>query len=196
MNRSRMWTGIILIVLGMVFLADAMDLATVGELMRTYWPVILIFFGIKAIFGRSAPAPTPPPPPPAPGMSAVSGDTLDRSTVFGNLEVRIDSRAFGGGSASTVFGNLEIDLTGATLREGQSLLKLSSVFGSMTVRLPRGMEFALSASTLMGSLTVADQRQEGFSPGLRYQSPGYASAPRTLMITASEVLGDIAVRTV
>ena len=195
MNRSRTWGGALLIALGLLFLLDSMQVMDFGDIIRTYWPLILIYFGLRHIVGRphmSGPLPSPA----GPGDLRAGSDTLDHSAVFGNLSIRVESRSFAGGSASTVFGELHIDLTAATLREGQSLLKLSGVFGSTHVVLPRGLEYAVSLNTVLGKVSVEDQKQEGFSPSLRYQTAGYPHAPRTLMITASQVMGEISVQVV
>jgi predicted membrane protein len=196
MNRSRMFGGFLLIALGLLFLLDSMDVMEFGEVIRTYWPLILIYFGVRSIAARPHPVPVFPPSGwGKPGSDLISSETMHQSAVFGNLDIRMDSRSFAGGTASTIFGDQNIDLTAATLREGQSLLKLTGVFGSVRVQLPPGAEYAVSLTTVFGSLTAEDRRQEGFSPGLQYQTAGYPQASRTLMIIASQVFGDINVRT-
>jgi lia operon protein LiaF len=193
MNRSRLWGGVLLIAVGLLFLLDSMQVADFGDVIRTYWPLILIFFGLRSIIGRSTGHTEPFAA--GPEGRVVSADGLHQSAVFGNLDIRVESRSFAGGSASTVFGELDVDLTAVTAKEGQSLLKLSGVLGGIRVRLPRDMEYAVSMNTVLGGLSVGDQRQDGFSPSLRYQTPGYVHASRTLMITASQVMGEISVHT-
>jgi predicted membrane protein len=194
MNRSRTWTGVLLIAVGLLFLFDSMGMMDFGDAMRTYWPLILIFFGLRSILRPSRRMPEYPTTGSEPQEArGFSSETIYQSTVFGNLSIRVDSRSFTGGSASTVFGNLGVDLSPSGLREGQSLLRLSGVFGSVHVRVPEGMEYAASLTTLIGGVSAGDQRQGGFSAGLRYQTPGYTSATRRLMITASQVIGDITV---
>jgi len=188
MNRSRTTGGVLLIALGLLFLLDSMDVMEFGDLIRTYWPLILIFLGVQSIVGHTGRPQTE-----SPGK-VDSSDILHQSAVFGDLTTRVESRSFGGGSVSTVFGDIELDLSRVELREGQSLLKLSGVLGSTRIWLPPGIDYGVSLSTVLGDLAVRDQRMDGFSPTLRYQTPGYAQASRTLMITASRVLGDVNVR--
>jgi hypothetical protein len=54
-NGSRWSTlagGLILILVGGLFLADTLDLANFRPLVRNYWPAALILFGITKLFVR------------------------------------------------------------------------------------------------------------------------------------------------
>jgi predicted membrane protein len=195
MNRSRVWGGVFFIALGLLFLLDSMDVMEFGDFVRTFWPLILVYFGIRHILGRSRAEAFHHVPDGGESESArVSSEMVHQSAVFGNVEVRVDSSSFAGGSASTVFGDVNIDLTAVTFKEGRSFLRLSSVFGTTRVHLPRGVEYAVSLKTVIGSLTADDRREGGFGPGLEFQTAGYAQATRTLFITASQVFGDVTVR--
>lgn len=43
---KRYWIGILLIVMGLVFLFDSCGVMAFHNLLHSYWPVILIVFGI------------------------------------------------------------------------------------------------------------------------------------------------------
>jgi uncharacterized membrane protein HdeD (DUF308 family) len=47
-NRS-VWPGIILLVLGVLFLLDNLDVASSEQVVRTYWPVVLIISGLSLL---------------------------------------------------------------------------------------------------------------------------------------------------
>jgi lia operon protein LiaF len=49
--KKSIGIGILLIVIGVVFLLDNLDYVhiSVAELIRTYWPVILIWMGIEKL---------------------------------------------------------------------------------------------------------------------------------------------------
>ena len=56
-NGSRWSTlagGVILILVGGLFLAEELDVADFGDLIRAYWPALLILFGIAKLFGRDS----------------------------------------------------------------------------------------------------------------------------------------------
>ncbi len=50
----RIWLGRILIVLGLLFLLNSLDIMDFGDFVSTWWPLILIIFGINRIVNRSA----------------------------------------------------------------------------------------------------------------------------------------------
>jgi len=47
-NRS-VWPGITLLVLGVLFLLDNLDVASSEQVVRTYWPVVLIISGLSLL---------------------------------------------------------------------------------------------------------------------------------------------------
>lgn len=51
-DASSLCSGIILIVVGTLFLLDRMDIADFGSVMRSFWPVIIILIGIPQLFRR------------------------------------------------------------------------------------------------------------------------------------------------
>lgn len=56
-NESRWSTlagGLILIVVGGLFLAEELELADFGNVIRDYWPAVLILFGITRLFVRES----------------------------------------------------------------------------------------------------------------------------------------------
>lgn len=57
-SRGSRWStlawGLILIVVGGLFLAEELALADFGHLIRDYWPALLILFGIAKLFGRES----------------------------------------------------------------------------------------------------------------------------------------------
>lgn len=196
MSTGRMWFGIVLIVFGVLFLLDSTGVIGFRYVMRSFWPLLLVGWGVWLLFrgGRR----TPPPPP----VSKVFEDRnkihtsggIHSSNVFGNLALNVDAVDFSGGTVSNVFGDIRMDLSKATIAEGESVLRVDGVFGTTHITLPADIEYAFYASTVFGDVERNSERHEGFSPRLEYQTPGYANAPRKLRIVASEVFGDIVVR--
>ena len=50
MKSSNLWWGIILIVMGILFMLDNMDVLDFGDTIRIYWPVFLVAWGIQLVF--------------------------------------------------------------------------------------------------------------------------------------------------
>ncbi len=51
--KSKHVAGIILIVLGVVFLLDELDIFYFGDIIRTYWPLLIVFYGLGSLFDKS-----------------------------------------------------------------------------------------------------------------------------------------------
>lgn len=51
--KSRHVAGIILIVLGVVFLLDELDIFYFGDIIRTYWPLLIVFYGLGSLFDKT-----------------------------------------------------------------------------------------------------------------------------------------------
>ncbi len=52
-NQGRIFWGILLIVLGVLFLLDQMDKLDFGDLVGRYWPVIFILIGISILLSNN-----------------------------------------------------------------------------------------------------------------------------------------------
>lgn len=51
-GQGQLWGGLLLIALGVLFLADQMNLLRFGRLMSTYWPMILVALGLIFLLKR------------------------------------------------------------------------------------------------------------------------------------------------
>jgi len=208
MHRAgNLWGGLLLIALGVMFLLDNMNYLDFGEVLRTYWPALLILLGISVLLRRTVFSPTSSGSAPG-GASAPSaevhevfGDRAERtdteqvnySSVFGDITLRLVSASFKGGTISTVFGDATLDLTSASLAEGENRLKVSGVFGDLRVLLASSTPYALSGSSLFGAVEAGGQKRDGFSSALSLQSPDYGSASKKLHLDLSQVFGDVTI---
>ncbi|HTR98449.1 MAG TPA: cell wall-active antibiotics response protein LiaF [Bacteroidota bacterium] len=206
MARSRgRWFGFVLIAVGIIFLLDSTGVIEFGEVLRTYWPLLLVLWGLwllargkrterhpgapaGGVAGAGAAAPGGAFMPAAP---AAAGDSVQSSNVFGDLEIRVTSPSFRGGAVSTVFGDLNLDLSPGGLADGEHQLTMSGVFGDERLVLPRGGAVEVTAHTLAGDIVVPGQTREGFSVSLKYTSPGFDTAAKRLRVSVSQVFGDI-----
>jgi predicted membrane protein len=198
-QSAHLWWGLTLIVVGVLFLLDNMGTLDFGYILSTYWPLIFIIWGAGLLFGRQTTSPSSEGA--EKSSEKVFGDTnegtrtneIKYATVFGDCSVRVSSDNFRGGTVSTVFGDTVVDCSAATLSPGEQRLNISGVFGDTQLWLPKEAAFRLTSSTVFGDIRCKDQKQEGFSPSLRYESPGYSSAERRLRVDISQVFGDVTV---
>ncbi len=193
-SRSNAITcGGILIVLGIVFLLGRLDIVDVGDIFSTFWPLILIGIGLKMIWDRKKAGED---------GSRTDGEIISedgpiqRSKTFGDLSLKVDSKAFEGGSISTTIGDLKIDLSKANIRSGEKTLRLNGVIGDIKVSVPKTLKVSVNANTTIGDLNIIDAKKDGFGVSQQYKSPGYEAAKKKLVISVSQGVGDISIKQV
>jgi predicted membrane protein len=194
-SRGR-WLGFVLIAVGVIFLLDSTGTLDLEDLIKTFWPVLLVIWGISMLIrpgfrrhGWRRDAGTVPSI--AGSVRGDAGESLESSNVFGDVNIQVTSPAFRGGSASTVFGDITVDCHSGGLADGEQTLSVSGVFGDCRVILPPGVAVDVTAHTLAGDASVLDQTRSGISSSVSYVTPGYASAPKRLRLRVSQVFGDI-----
>jgi predicted membrane protein len=194
-HRRPYLGAIILITLGVLFLLDNLGIADFGTIISTYWPLILILIGIRIFFryGRSSTQSSP-------SGSVISGATqestasmINNSNVFGDVDLKINSKEFRGGSISNTFGDMNIDLSEIALAEGEQLLKLDGVFGDLHVLVPKDIEIAVTTHSVFGDVRVLGNMKSGFGQEISYSSPNYSAASKKLRIVSNQVFGDVKV---
>lgn len=196
---ARFIWGLILVAFGILMLLDRFDYLDFGMLFNTYWPLLLVGLGLWIVFGRNRTDPVI-----SASVSGVaenikvtsSNDTLDESTVFGDVSVTVRSGAFRGGEVSAVFGNCSVDLSGATLANGQSRLEVDTVFGAVSILVPSSLPVEVEAGAVMGSLEVNGEKSGGFLRDRKWTSGGYESARNRLFVDASAVMGDVRITSI
>jgi len=194
-STSRFWWGIVLIGLGILFLLDTANVLDVREMIQTFWPLILVFIGIRMLLRRRMGTGDGTAATGGEGsdMHQSTGDRVEESILFGNAKARVTSSTFRGGKISTLFGGAEVDLVGATMAPGTHTLKIDCLFGGVTVRIPAGIAVTVSADGVLGEVTVNGEKREGFFPSMEWTSPSYASGSARLQIDATTIFGEVSV---
>lgn len=195
-RRSALFWGTVLILLGVLFIAQKIKGFELGDLIVRYWPVTIIISGLYIIimnFSRKGES--------APWQQKHFGDRsllTDRDTVlqsntFGDVKLTIDSRDFQGGTVKTTFGDVKVDLTTADIKSGEKMLQLTTVFGDIQASLPGKLPVSVRASNTAGDMNIFGNKKGGLGRTLYYKSEGYDQAVNKLAITISQVFGDVKV---
>lgn len=194
--RNLFW-GLILVIFGVLILLNNLGIADFEDVIRDYWPVLLILWGMLILTRkrreRHPPAAAEPVVQPDVGSQSVEGELIHDSNVFGDVWLNITSRNFKGGSVSTIFGDCSVNLSQAAFAEGEHILRIHSVFGDSSIILPKDAAVSISASSTFGSLTVYDQHKSGFSSDIQSTPPSYESSSRRLKLAITKVFGDVRV---
>jgi predicted membrane protein len=188
-NSGSLKWGIILIVIGLVFLLHNYGIMDFWLVIARLWPLLLIWWGYWMIrCNRKAHG--------AERARQLFGDqtlTVDsreihNSTVFGDIRLTVSSPDFAGGKATVVFGDIHLDLAGIGTVTSPGRLELESVFGDVAVRVPAHIAVDVRATRAFGSVTTPEGSR---FHGDRYRSPDYDAASERLTLDISQVFGDL-----
>ncbi|RMD98166.1 MAG: hypothetical protein D6814_08085 [Calditrichaeota bacterium] len=191
--------GIFLIIFGILLLLDQMDIMDFGDFIRTFWPLILVYFGVKMIFfpreRRGAPD-----MPVAELVEEAAGEPeaeteaeirLVESRVLGDIRRQIRTKTFAGGRFSVTFGDVDIDAKEMGIQSGQRTLYLSCTMGDIRLRLPENLPCLVRASCTAGELNIWDIHSSGLFIQRSYKMQDFDTATTRLIVVAKVVFGDI-----
>lgn len=198
-NMPALVIGLILIALGTLFLFDNLGYVYAWDVVSDYWPLLIIITGLLmlirgkrsqvAVISEASPGA-------ARGREGSSIGVMDssnfisQSEVFGDIKLDITSKSFSGGSCNTVFGDIRLDLSTTELAQGEHYLRLSTVFGDVKLDVPKDMEFSVQVSSFIGEVKIKGSKRSGFLQSHAFQTPGFTSANRKLLVIISQVFGD------
>ncbi|HTR81617.1 MAG TPA: cell wall-active antibiotics response protein LiaF [Bacteroidota bacterium] len=196
-HRRSYLGAIILITLGVLFLLDNLGVADFGSVISTYWPVILILIGVQIFvrYGHSGnlAADTATVINSTGGSQESNVSMIHNSHAFGDVDLKITSKEFRGGSISNTFGDMNVDLSEVQLAEGEQTLKLDGVFGDLHVLVPKNIEIYVTTHSVFGDVRVLGNVKTGFGQEISYSTPNYGSAANKLRIVSNQVFGDVKV---
>lgn len=201
-SSNLIW-GIILIAAGIIFLLDNYGYVDAWNVVKTFWPLILIAIGLKILWDiKRDPEPKiigeasrqnwqRDPSQKARYKSTVKRDILSESNIMGDVKVTVESDDFKGGSVNTVFGDTRLDLSGIVISSGEQTLRISGVFGDVRIDTPKNLPLRVSGNTLAGDISIREYEKSGIGQSLSYQSEDYDTADIKLHISISQVFGDV-----
>jgi lia operon protein LiaF len=196
-TANLIW-GLLFIAAGVIFLLDNYGYVNAWELVKTFWPLILVAIGLKILWdvkrgpGEPSKRDWTGGPSRQSGYKSVSAaDVLSESNIMGDIKVAVQSESFKGGSVNTVFGDTKLDLSGVKVAEGEHTLRISGVFGDVKIDTPQNLPIMVSGNTLAGDIDVREYKKSGIGQSLAYKSQDYDTATNKLHITISQVFGDV-----
>jgi predicted membrane protein len=196
-KNSGMFWGFILILIGVLFLFQNFDMLDIGDIISTFWPLVLVAIGLKILYDRksqnSEDYKTIKDTVGSKTEDNISSDSVARNNVFGDLIINIKSKKFSGGSVSNVFGDVRIDLSNAEVTENNCKLYVNGVFGSVYIKLPAGVQAKIKANSVAGELSIKDETHDGLFGNIKKEDAGYAETAKRIFISSSIVFGSITV---
>lgn len=161
------------ILIGVLLLAG--NLGLVAFNWGVVWSLVLIGLGTWLVWRAFQPT-----------SSALSFSLGDYHLSLDGKEIRDEDFSHG-------LGDFDLDLTRAVIREGTSRVRASLGMGDVTVIVPRDLAVRVRASAGMGSVRVFQNKDEGISPSIDFESNDYATATRKLDLEVNAGMGEVKV---
>lgn len=143
-GMPRQVSGAVLTLIGLLLLADTLNLFDVD--VWDVWPVVLILIGFGLVTRRWSPGPR---------VGAVPGgdpgDHIEAFAFWSGVDRKPTSRGFRGGDVTAVMGGAEIDLRSAEPVAEGAVLDLFVWMGGVEVHVPKDWRVVNEGTAIMGA---------------------------------------------
>jgi len=167
-------TGIILFVIGAVFLSRDIFQKDLGSILEIVIPLFIVIVGIALVFPRRYFRKDDP----VIKVSEDSANRLEDVNVFSGGSKFVTSEAFRGGQVTCIFGGAEVNFKNAKLAEGENVLDVTCIFGGCTLYVPEDWTVRVDATAVFG----------GFSDERRKGNPNLVTDPNKVLIVKGVVI--------
>ena len=171
-----LFLGVLIILLGVGIIVNVIFHIHI-PIFKILFGLILIFIGLKIIFGSSISFPSGP---------GKSGNAVFQERTYRGLYG--DSKEY-----NAVFGKAVVDLRGIELKEKVTHIKINAVFGGAEVILNEATPVRIKAETVFGGLRFPDNITGAFGTST-YQSKNFDETQNYLVIEGTSVFGGILIR--
>lgn len=156
-ERGRSLPGLVVLLLGVGFLAENREWIGEGWLGR-YWPIAVIIVGLAILLQATA---APRPRPRFGEERRREGDWLNCTAILSGRKERVTSSAWQGGRATAVMGGVELDLRDAKPAEGGAILDVTAFMGGVEITVPRDWKVAVHGTPLLGAFENKTRGEAG-----------------------------------
>lgn len=137
-------SGIILLLLGVVFQMRELDIITVS-LQRFFWPAIIIAIGISMLFPSNVTRKHL-----EFNEKEIDQDVIDNLALFSGVKSRNISKNFRGGSLVAIFGGIDMDLRDACLLNKGASIDVTAAFGGVNIIVPPEWKVVVKGIPIFG----------------------------------------------
>lgn len=176
--RGRFFTGSVaghvLLGLGILFLLH--EYHVIRHPLTFFWPVVLVFVGLRIVFGSQTFART--------DAGATADATLGHFAAFAGINRRINSQDFRGGDLGAFCGGWDVDLRQAGIAGDEAVIDVFVWWGGGEIKVPASWDVVVKVLPLFG----------GVSDRTAHPAPQEGVAPKRLVLTGTVVMGGVEVK--
>ena len=172
--RGQVVVGIIIILLGVVFLLDNVFHINLSAI---FWPLVLIGLGVFVLI--------------RPRM--VDRDTAVTQRFLGEIdragEWDVQSEEF-----QSFIADTSLDVTRANLPEGTTTFRFMNFVGDIELIVPESVGVSVQSSAFVSNVRINGRKEESFLGSLEMQTEDYKAAASKIRVEASGFVNEIKVR--
>ena len=142
-------TGLVLFLIGGVFLAAYIFSISVRDVLRFTIPLVLIVAGLAMLMKRKSFSARQINVPEDENVN----DYINDVSIFGGAEKKIHSKNFKGGKLTAIFGGAEFDLRTCELASGINAIDMVCIFGGTTLRVPEDWVVVNDVTAIFGGFS-------------------------------------------
>lgn len=145
---SNKITGIVLLLIGGLFMLSDLDLLPALSFWKVVLPIILIVVGVSIIFSKTL----------HPGgwrrtHHKGNVDELDEVAILGGGKKIVSAPDFKGGKITAIFGGSELDLTSCEIVDGPVIIDLVAIFGGVSLFVPDDWTIKTDVVAILGGFS-------------------------------------------
>lgn len=139
-ETRQFFSGLILIVIGLLFLLDNFNIMPYG--FEEFWPIILILVGImilkNAVWGF--------------GKAPSTSDFINLSFILGGGDFKFNTRDLRGGKLAAIMGGGSIDLREADIQEEEVVIDAFAMWGGIEIKVPTNWQVNMQGTPILGAM--------------------------------------------
>ncbi|MEM7352355.1 MAG: DUF5668 domain-containing protein [Acidobacteriota bacterium] len=168
LGAGEIGKGVFWLILGTVFLLPNVidfDWDTVWDLLRDYWPLVLIAFGLRMVVGSftGRGRQREPSPIEVSDGSAASSAEIDAFAFLSSVTRRVEAQDFRHADLTAVLGGCELDLTRAEVAPEGATVEIFAFWGGVELRIPEHWAVEPQVAVMMGG--VEDKTRQTAAQG-------------------------------
>lgn len=140
-NKKIIFNNMALIVVGLLFLANNLDMLPWG-FWSTFWPTILILLGLMILFNKGK----------KDGIKTSDNNLISINSIFSGNKEYVDSKEFLGGDISSLFGGVELDLRDSDTDIYDANIDINCIFGGVKIFVPKDWEVRTKGTPIFGEM--------------------------------------------
>lgn len=209
-SLTTLFVGLFILLLGWNFLAGNLGWSTIsfGLLWNIFWPLLLIYFGIKLLFRKKGFRIDMD----FDGIAKKEYEYEDtdiaegaefekerkskriyKSSLIGDINMGREMFELENLHLWNGIGDVDLDLTRAILPAGEAKILISGWIGDIDVIVPKDMALWVETRIKIGEIRLLGVSEDGISKEQEYKSPGYDEAFHKVHMIIELKIGDIRV---